>query len=522
MKHSRKHGVGWTFGTLLLRTSLLALAGAAAADPPTVRVVIAPGYSNDTGKALLGSLQNLVLNKMEPGDRLVVVDGREASKIATLTRPDGSPAWIRKDRALMRGFSKLKKHFESGKASKNTSTVLLPEALTFVGEQELGSHKGPVCVLIQGDSLYKNPADAVASMLDPLQEISPVRVPLDGHLRGTRFDTPYGAADRAKMLADYSIHFAYADDWKFNEDYEWIKRFWTLMVQQMGGELITFTSDLDTAVNNFTACQTGVAPEVVFNQTKDKIQMRIHNETSVESSNYGSNKTAEMKVSQQPLAMKLESAEASKPVSETKFAQQTTSTALDVPLGSKNLAPESLGSTDFNKLVEDILRAQKGLETKDRPWGKVRTVETTAATPPKPNLRVILSWSGDQCQNVDLDLYANVRGSGNSVSYKSPASPLGTHTKVPSAGERNGIEMISLAPDLKPKDVQLSVNFYRGDCEGPVTVWLTVMRDGASQEVQSRTLEFNTERGNGGGIDSPAHWRSLSLADVLSQKPAPR
>lgn len=515
MKNFSNRARACSLTVILMTATALAMPLPVMAGNEATHVVVAPGNSFDQGKKLLPILHSHVLNEMNPGSKMLVVDGGDVAEIATLVRPEGEAGWIRKDRDLLRGIGTVKRHFEATGASANTSTILLPETLTFLGEQALAAYEGPVCVLIQGDALYKNPADAIASMLDPAAKISPVRIPFDGHVRGTRFDTPYGASDRADMLDGFSLHFAYSEDWQFNEDFEWIKRFWTLMVQEMGGELVTFTSDLEVAAKNFAACQTGVTAKVEFNQTKDKVQMVVLNEIPLAKA------SEEIKIPEVPEGKVQDSAtqwgqpqKLAEPVNPAVVEKAGTvpSASGKVPVVTVTSEPEE---EQLASVLEEVLREKQNNLIEETHADHVPVVPSTKRGTSRESYRVILSWSGEKCRNVDLDLYARV-DDRSYISYQTPHGPLGTHVKVPSAGERNGIEVISLATGVNKEDVQLSVNHYRGGCDGPVTAWLTVMQDGAPDMTHSVPIAFDTTRGNGGGASSPSHWKHMSLADALS------
>jgi hypothetical protein len=76
--------------------------------------------------------------------------------------------------------------------------------------------------------------------------------PSDGHLQAPRERSVYGLRETTNSSAPLIVHWVYfGDPWVSDLHKEKITRFWTLYLQQRGGQLATFSSDLATALQAF-------------------------------------------------------------------------------------------------------------------------------------------------------------------------------------------------------------------------------------------------------------------------------
>ena len=121
--------------------------------------------------------------------------------------------------------------------SDGTNAVRFPQFVRLLSEQPARSNYS-VEVIILGHPLYIDAKEPSFSMRDGY-------FPSDGHLTATREQSVYGQLEPTNTLAGVTVHFGYfGDPWMNELHQERIRRFWSLYLQQQGGSLGTFSSDL--------------------------------------------------------------------------------------------------------------------------------------------------------------------------------------------------------------------------------------------------------------------------------------
>lgn len=125
-------------------------------------------------------------------------------------------------------------------ASNAPNAVRFPQFVRLLAEQPPRSNHF-TAVIILGHPLYLDAKEPSFSMRDGY-------FPSDGHLTATRQQSVYGQLEPTNVLAGITVHFGYfGDPWISELHQERIRRFWSLYLQQQGGNMGTFSSDL-TAV----------------------------------------------------------------------------------------------------------------------------------------------------------------------------------------------------------------------------------------------------------------------------------
>ncbi len=129
-----------------------------------------------------------------------------------------------------------------GDGEAGEGMIRVPEFLDLVAS--LGLHdQPPATVVLLGGALYLDPNDARFSMAGGLY-------PTDEHLCVARAMSVFGTTDRRGQLRGARVHYAYlGHPWVNAVHEEPVRRFWSLFIEEQGGELVTFVGDLPTVVD---------------------------------------------------------------------------------------------------------------------------------------------------------------------------------------------------------------------------------------------------------------------------------
>jgi len=208
-------------------------------------VALSPYMEPAVAKKQNGALLRF-LTHLQPGDRVTLVDGYHLKKIGDFNIPTDVKYRHPKVRmtmnketvgALMR-FAKNVTVPGGDNHPSVTGAVQLPQLLRYVANNF--KHKDKLDVIVLGSPLVDDPRSRSTSMARGL-------FPSDGHLFAPQSATPYSATN-SKLLTGVSVHIGYGDERIMNSDQHrfFVKRFWTLFVEQQGGKLASFVGDLPT------------------------------------------------------------------------------------------------------------------------------------------------------------------------------------------------------------------------------------------------------------------------------------
>mgnify|MGYP001064582018 CR=1 FL=1 len=243
----------------LVTTFILSLCISSAVVAKREVIAITPHMEPE---ALIMEIQSILLHltRLSPGDEAVLIDGYTLETIGKFIVPEGkiysSPkARLNANRAVI---ANLVRFTEQGDPSNKPNAVLLPQLLRHIAVN-LSSDK-PLAVLVVGSPFYIDPVNQSFSMTGS-------RYPADNHLIASRAETPYGTKNQQDLLSNIRIHLKYESESIFaSTSYRYnIERFWTLYTTEQGGELVTFTADMPTALSRLE--NTAPAPKVAYELT---------------------------------------------------------------------------------------------------------------------------------------------------------------------------------------------------------------------------------------------------------------
>jgi hypothetical protein len=124
--------------------------------------------------------------------------------------------------------------------------IRLPQFCQFLAEN-LPATPDPVSVLLIGSPLYQDAKEPAFSMVDGY-------FPSDGHLLASSEESVFGVRGRTNAIRPLAVHWVYlGDPWINDLHKEKVTRFWTLFMERRGGQLLTFTGDLPTALRAFSS-----------------------------------------------------------------------------------------------------------------------------------------------------------------------------------------------------------------------------------------------------------------------------
>ncbi len=239
-------------------------------------VAVSPYYAPD--EARKHSIQLLQqLTQLGQGDRVTLIDGYHLSIIGEFNIP-GNPAYNNAKARLglnRKAVAALKRFADKSVASGSEGrpsvpgAVRLPQLLRYVANNF--NHGSRLDVIVLGSPFYDDPKEPAFSMAGG-------RFPSDGHLFASQGKTPFGAAGQSGLLKNIVVHIGYGSDSIMQGDRHayFVKRFWTLYVETLGGRLGGFIADVPTLFrtvsNNTNTAATPPAHD--FKPTRsDKLEM---------------------------------------------------------------------------------------------------------------------------------------------------------------------------------------------------------------------------------------------------------
>lgn len=252
-----------------------ATAERAVGEGPPVRVVIgASPYLSVTDRAVARTeIFRLILDGVPRGSLIEVYDAYSNSLITSFQIPSKEIYDQPKVRArfLKEKLQHIARFAEIDAAPPAGDEDLLgcvrfPQFLEFIGETSR-SNGLRTEVLMLGSPLYIDNRERAFSMVDGY-------VPTDGHLRVDRSVSVFGVAGKRGLLDGIRVHYAYFGDPWANDVHEYhVKRFWSLLVQELGGELVTFVRDPQAAVQRLTEAGSRDQPRFRIDPSHLKVEM---------------------------------------------------------------------------------------------------------------------------------------------------------------------------------------------------------------------------------------------------------
>ncbi len=212
-----------------------------------------------------------VLVGLEPNDKAAVIDGYSLEDLGLFLVPEGSRyasprARIAKNKDVI---ARMLQFAEDGQLPQPDSMpsvngIRLPDLLL---EAAANKGSGALDVIILGSPLYADPRETSFAMTGG-------RYPSDSHLFKSRAETPYGTAGLSERLAGIRVHMVFDRDQVIQSAQHayYLERWWTLYIESMGGELVSFTGNFNAAINKVKSGASGVAHGFEA-QDSDKLEM---------------------------------------------------------------------------------------------------------------------------------------------------------------------------------------------------------------------------------------------------------
>ena len=246
-------------------------------------VIALSPYHQSAENAQARALEILdVIISLDAGDQIFVIDGYHLNTIATFTIPTdpryaGKKSRIHANRKAVAGLLGFAKNPlpPGGVDTLQDHAVKLPELLRYVAHNIQSTVVGdgddaentPLDIVVIGSARYHDPLSPSFSMRDN-------RVPGDGHLGRPLSDTPYGITGQEGLLNHTRVHLAFTDqDAELGGRYkDFVRRFWTLYVEALGGKLVTFEAQ---AGDSFRNIKRGASAPTHAYQRKDTDKLEM-------------------------------------------------------------------------------------------------------------------------------------------------------------------------------------------------------------------------------------------------------
>lgn len=222
------------------------LAMAQAASARDVIVALSPYHAPDDARRHSVALLKQ-LTELNQGSRVTLIDGYNLSIIGEFNIPDNSAynnpkARLGVNREVVAALKRFAdRAIEPGSAGHPSvsGAVRLPQLLRYVANNF--NHSGRLDVIVLGSPFYDDPREAAFTMANG-------RFPSDGHLFASQGKTPFGAAGQSGLLKNVIVHIGYGSDRIMQGERHgyFVKRFWTLYVEGLGGKLGGFVADVPT------------------------------------------------------------------------------------------------------------------------------------------------------------------------------------------------------------------------------------------------------------------------------------
>jgi len=159
----------------------------------------------------------------------------------------------------------------------------------------------------------------------------------------------------------------------------------------------------------------------------------------------------------------------------------------------------------------EMLRVSRSVEvadwlTRDNPAGTAQTPPSVMVGPMKIGIR----WK----HNIDLDLYATPHRDAETLFFQHLRSPEGYYYKDHRSSPGREYEFIEFESPVDIREVEASVNFYKGDCPGGPRGEVRIEFDG---RIYGATFSIPSSEGNQGrsGRSQQDFWTRIPVKEIL-------
>ncbi len=211
-----------------------------AANAEEMIIAVPDQMSKADAAPLMNTLMRFAAENTDPGETSVFINAHTQNRLCQITVPP-KKAYSNLKAKLQYNAKCLKTlmAYRDGQQAEGTSPngkIKLPQLLRSIAQNYQTDQFDSLIII--GSPLYDGGSEPVYSM-----EYG--HIPSDGHIVAGLAASPF-AAGRASSLADMKVHILFPDEtWQRNDTHAFlVKRFWSLFVAGLGGELVTFDSDL--------------------------------------------------------------------------------------------------------------------------------------------------------------------------------------------------------------------------------------------------------------------------------------
>ena len=268
-----------------LRNGVASLAIAAAlwqqpASAETWEVVVPPNMPRSA--ELKAELWDFFLRGMAPGDALTLHDGLFPRELARVEIPDDPrfDAQRARTKGLARETATLARRIDGlgvGDSGEFRYRIAFPEFAFAYANSRTG---GESHMLVITSGMHNAPLEPDFSLRHRGGELV---LPADSHIEAPLSESPYGTQGREDALRGVVAHFCLMteDIPMTTHQKDELRRFWSLYVTRLGGELATFTESLPGCFDRWRGKMRDGLPEEVLNISSDVIVMRNVTRASV-------------------------------------------------------------------------------------------------------------------------------------------------------------------------------------------------------------------------------------------------
>ena len=256
--------------------ALLAVAAALWPGPAraeTWEIVVPPNMPRSD--ELKSEIWNFFLRGMAPGDNLTVHDGLHARELVRIEIKDDPrfKAERVRTKALSRETALLSQRIDalsSAAVPEPRNRIAFPEFAYAYGNARTG---GENHMLVITSGLHDAPLDPGFSLR---RDGDALMMPNDAHIAASLSESPYGTRGREHTLDSVVVHFCLmdGDGPMTTHQKDELRRFWSLYVDHLGGELATFSESLPGCFDRWRGKVRGGLPEEVLDVRTEVIAMR--------------------------------------------------------------------------------------------------------------------------------------------------------------------------------------------------------------------------------------------------------
>jgi len=438
------------------------------------------GYRETTG---------LVLDGLNLGDTLTLLDGVRLDVVTQITIPEGEV--FRKNpnaraRAMASGLAELRQFFatEVAHPPEMEGVIHVPQALALCATH-LRKPKQPITVILFGKAFYAD-ADGVFNMVNGY-------VPSDEHVRVSSRQSVYGTTDKRGALQGVTAHYAYLHEaFEHAEHRDAVSRLWSLFVQNQQGTLASFAASPAVVFRRVRDGAQEPIMDVKLDENDRELVMRRVKHVPVDTSSTQTNR------------VRIGSTSKNQPSAEVSLVVAPHLRPITLPTNASVMIPTN--SEIVTLVIPNTIQAGKQ--------------------------GIAIVWSvqgGKNRQGVDVDLHVKPSKSAVELFYQNKEAPGGTYLRdiVHAGGEeaysespRASFEYVELDADVSLRDTSVWLDLYRNDSREAVQGIIIVVTGG---RVVQDTFEFpassaGDQRSQAAQRGMDPNWVHINLCTLLDRE----